>query len=250
MGYRKQPFGYQMDNGETVIHPEEADIVKNIFRNYLAGMSFATIAEKLNGQNIQYYPCKPWNKNMLARLLEDDRYIGSGVYPAIIGKETLTAAAALRGEKTTPYETTAVQKALRRLCGHKPSKSSEDQILQIMNHLIKDPTLISCPMMEKREASEAAALQDKLDELLEQQPVDEYAAKSLILSLAAIRYDEISNDEYETERLRNIFATMKPISELDTGLLAETLSSVSVQRGGKIKITLKNGQVVEGGNLT
>ena len=54
MGYRKQPFGYQMDNGETVIQPEEADIVKNIFRNYLAGMSFAAIAEKLNGQNIQY----------------------------------------------------------------------------------------------------------------------------------------------------------------------------------------------------
>ena len=40
---------------------------------------------------------------MLARLLEDNRYIGSGVYPAIIGKETMTAAAALRGEKTTPY---------------------------------------------------------------------------------------------------------------------------------------------------
>lgn len=250
MGNRKQPFGYRMENGEIVIHPREADMVKNIFRKYLTGMGFAAIAEKLNGQEIQYSQGKPWNKNMLARLLEDSRYTGSGTYPAIIDEDTLTAAAAFRSEKTTPCGTTDVQKTLRRLCGRRPSKSVEQQILRLMNQLIKDPTLISGPMAEKKNTLEAAALQTELDKLLEEQPVDENTAKPLILSLAAIRYAEIGNGEYETERLRDIFARMKPISELDAGLLAETLSSVSVQRGGKIKITLKNGQVVEGGNLT
>lgn len=248
MGYRKQPFGYRMENGEIVIHSQEADIVKNIFRNYLAGMGFAALAEKLNGQGIQYYPGKTWNKNMLARLLEDGRYTGSGAYPAIIGEETLTAAAALRSEKTTPCGTTAVQKALRRLCGHRPPQSAERQILWLMNRLIQDPTLISCPTTEKKESPEAVVLKAKLDGLLEEQPVNEEAAKPLILSLAAIRYEEVGNGEYETERLLDVFSRMDPISELDAGLLLDTLASVSIQRGGKIKITLKNGQIMEGGD--
>ena len=143
-----------------------------------------------------------------------------------------------------------MQKALRRLCGHRTPKSLEQQILQIMNLLIKDPTLISCPVTEKKDTPETAVLQEKLDKLLEEQPVDEDAAKPLILSLAAIRYEEIGNGEYETERLRNLFAMMKSISELDAGLLLETLSSVSAQRSEKIKITLKNGQILEGGDPT
>lgn len=247
MGYRKQPFGYRMENGEIMIHSQEADIVKNIFRNYLAGMGFAALAEKLNGQGIQYYPGKIWNKNMLARLLEDERYTGSGAYPAIIGGEILTAAAALRSEKTTPCGTTAVQKALRRLCGCKPPKSAELQVLRLMNRLIKDPTLIFCPTTEKNEALEMAALKEQLDEFLDSQPVDENKAKPLIFQLAAAQYQSIGNEEYETERLRSFFARMTPIRELDTNLLKETVAGIRENPNGMIQITLKNGQSFERG---
>ncbi|MFR6693944.1 MAG: recombinase family protein [Dysosmobacter sp.] len=35
---------------------------------------------------------KPWNKNMVARILEDDRYIGEKVIPALIPTEQFHAA--------------------------------------------------------------------------------------------------------------------------------------------------------------
>lgn len=250
MGYRKQPFGYRMENGKIVIHPQEADMVKNVFRDYLAGMGFVALAEKLNGRGIQYYPGKLWNKNMLARLLEDDRYIGSGAYPAIISEKTLTAAAALRGEKTTPCGTTAVQKTLRRLCGYKPSKSAEIQVLCLMNLLIKDPTLIRCPELEHKSSVGLFALKSQLDELLDSQPVDESRARPLIFQLAATQYQGIGNEECETERLRDIFAQMTPICELDAGLLKETIAGIRENHNGMIQITLKNGQSFERGETT
>ena len=34
-GNRKLPFGYQMELGEVVTHPQEAEVVRDIFRQYI-----------------------------------------------------------------------------------------------------------------------------------------------------------------------------------------------------------------------
>lgn len=70
MGNRKLPFGYQMRFGDVIPHPDEAEAVQKIYQNYLAGASFRQIAEGLQAQGIPYDGAKPWNKNMVARILE------------------------------------------------------------------------------------------------------------------------------------------------------------------------------------
>ena len=40
MGNRKQPFGYRMTLGEITIQPEEAETVRSIYLQYIAGISF------------------------------------------------------------------------------------------------------------------------------------------------------------------------------------------------------------------
>ena len=44
---RKIPFGYTIQGGSTQPHPQEAETVRRIFTQYLAGASLLTIAEDL-----------------------------------------------------------------------------------------------------------------------------------------------------------------------------------------------------------
>ena len=245
MGNRKQPFGYRMEHGEIAVHPQEADTVRCIFQNYLAGMGFAGLTEKLNAQDIRFYPGRPWNKNMVARILKDTRYAGAKDFPPIIGDDELATVELIRAERSTPCEVTPKQKMLRRLTGQRTGPRLEQAVLNVMNRLIANPMLISCPMMEKKDTSEAVTLKAQLDELLDNQPVDESKARPLIFRLASAQYQGIGNEEYETERLRDIFTRMAPISELDAGLLKETVAGIRENPNGTIQITLKNGQILE-----
>ena len=99
MGKRKQPFGYKMTMGEIVLHPQEANLVAHIFQQYIAGATFNTLVQELKDQPIPYYEGKVWNKNMVARILEDRRYTGESNYPAIIQMETLERALVKRCAK-------------------------------------------------------------------------------------------------------------------------------------------------------
>ena len=87
MGNRKLPFGYQRCFGDIVPHAAEAEAVRKIYQNYLAGASFRQIAEVLQAQGIPYDGDKQWNKNMVARILENERYTGIGPFPALVPAE-------------------------------------------------------------------------------------------------------------------------------------------------------------------
>lgn len=87
MKIRNIPFGYQMENGIITLHPSESGTVREIFTAYLDGQSLLQIANSLNERNIEYMPgVTGWNKARLKRIIEDERYLGSESYPAIIGQ--------------------------------------------------------------------------------------------------------------------------------------------------------------------
>ena len=54
MGNRKQPFGYRMTLGEITIRPEEAETVRSIYLQYIAGASFKQLAEQLQAEDVLY----------------------------------------------------------------------------------------------------------------------------------------------------------------------------------------------------
>ena len=69
MGNRKQPFGYKMEFGEIVPQPQEAETIRSIYLQYLAGASFKQLTEQLQAEDVPYDVDKSWNKNMVARIL-------------------------------------------------------------------------------------------------------------------------------------------------------------------------------------
>ena len=99
MNKRRQPFGYQICGGRVAVKCSEADIVKYIFRAYIGGASFNDIKLNLLKQQVSYDGDKAWNKNMIARILGDRRYVGTDVYPQILLCEEFEAAESIRTSK-------------------------------------------------------------------------------------------------------------------------------------------------------
>lgn len=110
MTNRKQPFGYKIRRGKPVIYETEADIVRKIFKAYLSGASYSTITDMLRGQAVSYDEGKPWNKNMIARILGDRRYIENDVYPKIISAADFSIVQRQRESRTKICAKTEVQK--------------------------------------------------------------------------------------------------------------------------------------------
>lgn len=173
MGNRKQPFGYRVVMGEIVIHPQEAELVEHIFRKYLAGAALSTLVEELREQSIPYNEGKVWNKNMVARILEDERYTGEHDYPPVIDREILTRALAKRRAKHVPSQKTQAQKILRRLSGQAATKSMELQVLNVLNRLVTSPERVKLPETMPSNQSEVHRLQHELEQVMEGQPIAE-----------------------------------------------------------------------------
>ena len=244
---RKLPFGYRMERGTVIEHPVEAEAVREIFQRYLAGASYAALVEHLRDAGPAYDADQLWNKNMVARILENAKYTGCGDFPAVIPAEDFQRAQAQKTERTVPITKTPAQKELRRLCGGNPPKYVEGQVLGILNRLIADPGSIQAPTAKLEGTAQAKILRQKLADLLGETPVDEDAARRTALVLAAERLDAIGPEEYETERLRRVFRRTAPLKSLDADLLHSSVREIMMQKHCAI-VQLKNGQIVEGGS--
>ena len=185
MGNRKQPFGYRMENGESRTELGEAEIIRWIFQSYIGGTGYACIAAQLNTKAVRYDADKPWNKNIIARILENGRYAGMDAYPAIVSEDDLEKARQIRAGKKVSCKVTPLRKVLRQFTGKRPDANMERMVLNLLNRLIEVPTLIRCPKAAEIPSEKAAALQDRLAELLQDQPVDEAEATSLVFQLAS-----------------------------------------------------------------
>ena len=245
-GNRKLPFGYQMERGEIKEHPAEADAVREIFRRYLAGASYKALVAYLADTGPAYDVNKPWNKNMVARILENVRYVGACGFPALVPPEDFQKAQKQREARAVFSTKTPAQKELRRLCGGNPPKYTEAQVLGVLNRLAAAPETIQLPNVLRDDSAEIKEFRQKPAELLEKIPTDEDTARKAAMSLATGRLNAIGPEEYETERLRRLFSGQTTLEALDTDLLRASIRRISI-RSRRAVVELKNGQIIEGG---
>lgn len=90
---RTIPFGYMMKNGEIYQESAESKAVQEIFRLYLDGNSLLAIASMMSSKGVSYNGINTvWNKNMVKRILENEKYIGRNGYPVLIDNKTFQKA--------------------------------------------------------------------------------------------------------------------------------------------------------------
>ena len=136
---------------------------------------------------------------------------------------------------------------LRRKCGCRITPYIEHEVLHLLNCLATNPERIATPQTPRGHSQRLDMLKAELEELISQLPVDEKRAREVLQEIAAEMYADIDPREYETQRMRRAFQKEEPRSELDANLIAMNISTVLVDSNGKVKIRLKNDQIVERG---
>lgn len=244
---RKQPFGYKMEQGRVMADIGEASWVKQLFEQYNLGVSIRSLTNEMQSSAVPYDGGKPWNINMVARILADERYIGQGGYPAIVDDEAFHIAMEKKSKKAPAVQKTEAQKLLRRKCDCRITPHIEHEVLHLMNILAGNPERLMIPELPSAPNQCLDKLKSELDEILARLPVDEAQAREKLMEIVAVMYEAIDPREYETQRLRKVFEKETSREELDTTLIDQTIAAVLVDGNGRVRIKLKNNQIIERG---
>ena len=245
MGYRKMPFGYRMTFGVVEIHPEESDLVQRIFSAYSMGMSLKGIADELRDQEIPYDIGRIWNKNMVSRILEDERYLGRMGYTQLVDEQLYLRVSEVRSKKEKLPEADELQKTLRKLHGKQVPQEAEDTILILLNDAIEHPKCV-CKSEQSRPLREIRIVQNiELDKALDAEVLDEIQIENIIKDIARKKYDRITCRNYETARMEYILSNIQKMDCLDPELLRKIVRRICIENG-LITIEFKNQRTLEG----
>lgn len=69
-------LGYRLIDGKLIIIPEEAEIVRQIYADYLSGMGKNAIANKLSRSGITTPTMKSWSYTGICKILCNEKYVG------------------------------------------------------------------------------------------------------------------------------------------------------------------------------
>lgn len=276
---RKIPFGYLIRDGLIRPHPQEADAVRYIFGQYLAGASLLTIAEDMTGRGPCYHQHTPeWNKHMVKRILENAKYVGAGGYPRLVPDGDFAAAQGQRGERNTyaplPAEIRPIQgKAVCSLCGGKmirgnrshglvhwkcqnpdcgQSISLNDEALAglvdgRLRELAQSPHLLTAPESQRAGVDmDTVRLQNELILALNRGDENPAYIKSLALAVTAQRYGQLPDPTpaHDLELLRARLEEGPADADALAALLSTAVRAVRLTPAKTVELELVNSQII------
>lgn len=281
MKNRNLPYGYTFQKGCIAIQLQERAIVTAIYDGYLLGKSLLNIAKGLNAQSIEFIPgVIGWNKARLKRILEDERYLGNGDYPAIITQETFDAVQEIKDARNT-------QKGVDRksdifqinvpvkcpVCGSEMHRRSDSRIkcsqrwtcvrddcrklisisdeallggiTELLNALIDKPERITIPApVECEPSAELRRMNHEIERNLDSFSIQKETLRKQLLQSVSLKYEDIDNAVYTAKRLKADFANASPLSDFSPELFNRTVSELRLCENGSVILTLTNGQQV------
>lgn len=279
---RSIPFGYTMENGKIIINKAEADTVQLIFNEYANGLSLSKLADLMKKQNVLYHNNSTlWNKNMIKRILENDKYCGTYEYPSIVSSELFKLVNSKKQAKVStvnPISETLAEirnkmyclecgEQFRRRGGNtRPErwdcKNAEcklnyrltdeiliAEIIGILNKVIENPSLLEQSTLDKsyQPNLEITRQNNEINRLMDSQEVDFDKAKEEILKLAIMKYDCCFYDQktLNTDKLREILSRQTKQTKFDIDLFKAVVSQIRVGHNHVILVEFINGKVIE-----
>ncbi len=281
MKIRNIPYGYQYKNGNIAIHEKETETVKQIFTEYLNGLSLLKIAEQLNNEHIEYMPgvCG-WNKSRIKRIIEDERYLGTNGYPPIIDKDTHKTLMLIKSEKNTQKGTN--RKAdifnlgvpiLCPKCGSKMSRRHDSSrkcqdwwlcqnnnckniisisdndliygITECLNTVISNPDIIeTITDVDKEPSLDVRRLENEISMMLDSHSFDKNILRKKMLECVSLKYGNIDSQKYISKRLKTDFANASPLINFSMDLFSRTVKAITFSDDGAANIILINDQQI------
>lgn len=267
MANRKLPFGYSMRGGQICVVDAEAEIVRMIFAGYGSGNSYETLAEWLNDGRHTYSSGKQWNKNTVARILQDERYLGNSIYPAILTADVFqTRKPTVSGRPDHPQIKDIRLLARCGVCGKVVKRKRKDtwrcphcmtlavtstdkrlmaSVAELLQRLCQHPDTVVFLSDADTESERVLSAKNSFSHELENVEFDEAAARAKAISLAAARFDVLGSGDYETMRIKYILARTEQTGGLNTVLLRQITSAILIHPTGEVSLKLKNEQILK-----
>ena len=283
---RNIPFGYIMQKGEIIAEPTVNQAVKDIFKLYLDGKSMSELARQMSISQISYNGITfDWNKNMVKRILENEKYLGKDGYPVLIDSETFYRANARKKSKATSVnEISEELKIIRNLsycteCGHRLSRFGgntqtdkwdcrnpecsrfnyrltdnmiKDILLHILNAVIANPDLLDTDseISGYTPNIKVKCQQNEINRLMDNPQIDTEKAKTEILKLAELKYECCTYDEgpQKTEYLKELLSGKEQLNIIDYDLLKSCVSRILIGHFYTVEIEFINGVTIK--NIT
>lgn len=278
MNNRYIPYGYKFEVGQPVPHPDESQVVREIFDRYCAGDSLKIIAESLTHRQVEYSPGKvSWDKARIKRILENSRYIGSDEYPALIPKEQFVAAN-LKKEQTNTNklsidddiklfkELTVCAKCGKKVTRRTDSRSAEpvswkcaecgwsvrmpdlafkSKVVEAMNALINNPgsAALDEPPQEVIDL-EGKRLLNEFHRALDSGQASEDELIKMVFQIGAANYRAIDSREAITARLIADYTKAESSPDFQRELFQRTARRIHMGADGALSIELQNGKII------
>jgi hypothetical protein len=272
------PYGYVVQNGETRPHPQESEIVRRIYRDYLDGNSYLRIAQRLTAEGIEFLPKRhDWNKNRVKRILEDTRYRGSETYPEIIGGDLWRRVWAAKDSPNKGRQKSEMPQRLPCpvvcVCGEKMARRHDSrnpiaehwlcpnpdckrvfvlsdgdllaEITALLNALIADPNSITITTTAAEIPPEIRRQQNEVNRQLDGVDFDKDSVKTAIFALAAAQFRAINVDHTLSHMMRAEFASTTELSAFSETLFKKTVRQIGFNENGAPCLFLKNNQRIE-----
>ena len=273
------PFGYCMKNGEITVDFTESKAVIKIFEEYLNGSSLMQIAKLMESEKIRYSEgADHWNKNMVKRIIENEKYLGTEKYPQIISEKFFNQANEKRVSKATSV--CMISEDLQEIrnctycseCGHRLSRIGgncrsakwdcrnpdcykleyqlTDQmiigaVLTVLNTAIANPSLIesSGEISAYSPTADVIRKQNEINQMTDSVQADFDRIKAEIFKLAEMKYDCCTyNDSLQkTANLRSLLESREQLNTLDIGLFKACISRIWISHFCTIEVEFING---------
>lgn len=272
---RYLPFGYQMIKGQYEVVPEESKLIQKIFHQYLAGISLQRLAMIAEETGLKFREnANGWNKNMIARILDDERYWNGEPFPTIISRELAIKVTHLRRSKAMPEspirflqkKTTCPQcgehlsrnsKDFPRIfweckkCGTRFGPFSDEDILKAVSqkflNLCRNPGLAEeTEGLDNQLSLKVTRLTHEIDQTLNQRQVEPEKTLSLILECAAEKYQvcQMGRLDHRTWIIQEKLKEHSEDKEMDRQLFSQIIEKVILEPKGSVKLQLINEKII------
>ena len=268
MAIRTILYGYKVKDGKTVIHKEESEVVKKVFSLYVEGKTLKNIADMLIANNVIYFHGEAkWNKNTISRMIENDKYMGTDVYPMIISIELFNKAREMKTKKSCKQIKQSKEVELLKditVCGKCGSRykrintwgarekwmcangcgclvyiddaTIEKALTDNFNSVIRNPEKLNVLKTSNYQPTrEVLKEENELNRLLEQQNLDFKTISRSIMHCAKIRFDFCEFDSSEiTNELKEEIGTRANVDYMKYNDIKKYIRQVIVEPDGKI----------------
>lgn len=273
------PFGYCMKNGNIMVDFTESKAVVRIFEEYLNGGSLLQIAKLMETEKIRYSEGSDrWNKNMVKRIIENEKYLGNVKYPQIISETFFDQANKKRVSKATSICSISdeLQEIRNRTycaeCGHRLSRIGGNcrcakwdcrnsdcykfeyqltdhmiigAVLTTLNTVIANPSLIESnnDISVYSPTADVIRKKNEINQMTDSAQGNFERIKSEIFKLAEMKYGCCSYDEssHKTAQIWGLLENHEQLNSLDIGLFKSCINRIWISHFCTIEVEFING---------